>query len=89
MILQAFAFTLAISWIFIRISLEKIDTKLRFLGFFSFANITLAFFLLRNYEEVVFNSFKESYQKGLALLAVLAYFILCYFFYESIRFWIF
>jgi hypothetical protein len=80
MILQAFAFTLAVGWIFIRLSLEKIDTKLRFMGFLSFVNIVLAFFFLRNYEDVVFDSFKQPYQKGLALLAVFGYFVLCYFF---------
>jgi hypothetical protein len=50
MILQAFAFVIVASWMFLRISLEKIDTKLKWVGFCAFVNICLSFFFLRNYE---------------------------------------
>jgi asparagine N-glycosylation enzyme membrane subunit Stt3 len=50
MILQAFAFVIVSSWLLIRVSLEKIDTRLRWVGLCAFINICLSFFFLRNYE---------------------------------------
>jgi hypothetical protein len=50
MVLQAFAFVIVANWLFIRVSLEKIDTNLKFVGLCAFINICLAFFFLRNYE---------------------------------------
>lgn len=88
MILQAFCFVIVASWLFLRVSLEKIDTKLRFVGLCAFVNVALAFFFLRNYEEVL-KSFKETYHKIFAGIGVLTYFILCYYFENYITFWIF
>lgn len=88
MILQAFCFVIVASWLFLRVSLEKIDTKLRFVGLCAFINVGLSFFFLRNYEEVL-KSFKETYHKIFAGIGVIAYFILCYYFENYITFWIF
>lgn len=88
MILQAFGFTIVVSWLFIRVSLEKIDTSLKFVGLCAFINICLAFFFLRNYEEVL-KSFKLTYERLASISALLGYFLLCYFFEESLTFWIF
>ena len=88
MILQAFCFVIVASWLFLRVSLEKIDTKLRLVGLCAFVNVALAFFFLRNYEEVL-KSFKETYHKIFAGIGVLTYFVLCYYFENFITFWIF
>lgn len=88
MILQAFGFTIVASWIFIRVSLEKIDTSMKFVGLCAFVNFILAFFFLRNYEEVL-KSFKLTYERIAFLSALLGYFLLCYLFEESLTFWIF
>lgn len=88
MILQAFCFVIVASWLFLRVSLEKIDTKLRFVGLCAFINVALAFFFLRNYEEVL-KSFKETYHKIFAGIGVITYFVLCYYFENYITFWIF
>lgn len=53
MILQAFGFVIAISWIFIRVAMEKIDTNLKYVGLCAFINICLALIFLRNYEKVL------------------------------------
>ena len=87
MILQAFAFVLVTSWLFISVSLEKIDTKLKYVALCAFINICLSFFFLRNYEEVL-KSFQGNYQRIAAIIFFFVYLYLCFKFEESLIFWI-
>lgn len=88
MILQAAAFSLITSILFIRVALEKIDTSLKYVGVIAFFNICTAFFFLRKYEEVL-KSFKGWVGTGLALVVLSAYIYVCFYYNDSLVFWIY
>lgn len=88
MILQAAAFSLVTSILFIKLAFEKMDTSLRYIGIIAFFNICITFFFLRKYEEVL-KSFKGLAGTGLALGVLSAYIYACFYYSDSLVFWIY
>jgi hypothetical protein len=88
MILQAAAFSLVTSILFIKLAFEKMDTSLRYVGIIAFFNICITFFFLRKYEEVL-KSFKGLAGTGLALGVLSAYIYACFYYSDSLVFWIY
>jgi len=99
MILQVAAFVVVANVILLVTSLNKLDTNLWIVAACALLNISLNFFFLRNYEDVIVNSFFVRNADHLvrtnwirivtSFCLLLAYFIVVYYWYLSPLLWIY
>jgi hypothetical protein len=88
-ILQAAGFVLAANGQLFLEGLRLIDTRLWIVAATALVNIVLAFFFLRNYEEVVLNSFNTRVRVFIAVTALSIYLYLAGYFGQNLVFWLY
>ena len=89
MIVQVVAFILATNMILFGEGFIRLDTNLWIISLCALINIALSLFFLRNYEDVVWNSFNSWKNAAILFAFLLVYFILVNNYWKSEVFWIY